>query len=344
MKRIFSFLLSLVLVLPTFAETDKQFRKLAGKIELSTELRALSNPSPDQFWSTLINSDWQLRKFDIDINKNKGAEKQAMDKLASMPRLYPEFNTFIARDRQAFADSLLYSLGLGSDDGKTALYVIDNPREMAYTALTPTGYAVCISSGLLDRKDLSSDMLNGIVVAQASHGELKHQLRYFYNEAKKERKNRIAIGMVLGLTAAATVAAAATLPSDTGNDYFYYYDDTDITVNINSNEDEAPRLPAFIYTSDQIYESDLVGFRFLEANGNGEEYIKALQILAPQIGNSSSVAEATPSISDRINFIRYISRNPGINNHQAEKDMEKVIEHEQKRLIKERAKERKNKH
>ena len=69
------------------------------------------------------------------------------------------------------------------------------------------------------------------------------------------------------------------------------------------------------YSHEQIYEADLIAYRFLENMGSGEDFINGLRILG---SNYDSLYEENrydrPSTSERIDFLKYVQSNPQIGN------------------------------
>lgn len=220
-----------------------------------------------------------------------------------MPKFYPEYNSHVRTDLQPWADSLLATAGLPCDSIATRLYVVDNPRAEAFAPLTEDGFAIVITTGLVYSRGCDDDMLKGIISAQAVHGAMRHQLQFFYDEAKRRRKGKVWSGIAIG----ALVAADLTLAM-TDSDYYYDFTYNDFsTTNINVETNGSTLTPAYIYSADQIYQADLWAYRMMERLGKGDSYIRALKLLSPQVAGAETDKESSPCISDRIKFINFVT-------------------------------------
>lgn len=122
-------------------------------------------------------------------------------------------------------------------------------------------------------------------------------------------------GFAIGLTVAAATALAVTDPEFFDNPYGDIYIRNQVTI-----EGGAPqRMAAAIYSPDQEYAADLVGYRFMQSQGKGDLYVDALRLLAPEFTTGSVPDTGDPNISERIDFIRYISDHPNILNKKSER-------------------------
>ena len=162
------------------------------------------------FWNAALGADRNLARLNRDIAKDKGLERKAIDACTKMPKFYPEYNSHVRIDLQPWADSLLATAGLPCDSIATRLYVVDNPRAEAFAPLIEDGFAIVITTGLVYSRGCDDDMLNGIISAQAVHGAMRHQLQFFYDEAKRRRKGKVWSGIAIGALVAADLTLAMT--------------------------------------------------------------------------------------------------------------------------------------
>lgn len=305
MKRIITLLLVLTaVVMSAEAEnSEKKFRKILNRYDVAPEAIAVPADSNPGFWETALGADRNLARLNRDIAKGKGLERKALAACTKMPKFYPEYNSFVRSDLQPWADSLMATVGLPCDSIATRLYVVDNPRAEAFAPLTEEGFAIVVTTGLVCNQGCDDDILKGIISAQASHGALRHQLQFFYDEAKRRRRDNIWGGIDIGALVAADVALAMT--DSYYDDYFTYNDFS--TTNINVNTDGETAAPVYIYSADQIYQADLWAYRMMERLGKGESYIRALKLLSPQVAGAETAKESSPGISDRIKFINFVA-------------------------------------
>lgn len=305
MKRIITMLLVITAILSAAADdSEKKFRKILSRYDVAPEAIAVPADSNTAFWDTAIGADGNLARLNREISKGKGLERKAIDACTKMPKFYPEYNSYVRSDLQPWADSLMSTIGLPCDSIATRLYVVDNPRAEAFAPLTEEGFAIVVTTGLVYNQRCDDDMLKGIISAQAVHGAMRHQLQFFYDEAKRRRKGNVWGGIAIGALVAADVALAMT-DSDYYDDYFTYNDFS--TTNINVNTNGAAPAPVYIYSADQIYQADLWAYRMMERLGKGDSYIRALKLLSPQVAGAETDKESSPCISDRIKFINFVA-------------------------------------
>lgn len=316
MRKLF-ILLALTATMGCWAQTnqEKKFRKIAEEVELPRAVRTMDAADAGNFWDLLVDNDLQLQQFDNNIAKDKGVAKAALEKYAAMPRFYPKYNSYVDTSLQPYADSLLATVGSPAERPVEGVYFIADYNPAAYTALTDSSYAVCITTGLLSKPGVNDELLRAIIARQIAHGALRHQLRYFYDQIKSQRKRRTIGALAIGLTVAATTAWAIKDPELFDDQYGDVYIHNQVTIN---NNDGPKRMPAAIYSPDQEYQADLVGYRFMQAEGKGELFVDALRLLAPEFTTGSVPEEGDPSITDQIGFINFIIANPNILNQKLE--------------------------
>lgn len=305
MKRIVTMLLVITAVASAAADDSvKKFRQILSRYDVAPEAIAVPTDNNTAFWNVALGADRNLARLNRDISKGKGLERKAIDACTKMPKFYPEYNSYVRTDLQPWADSLLATAGLPCDSIATRLYVVDNPRAEAFAPLTEDGFAIVVTTGLIYNQGCDDDLLKGIISAQAVHGAMRHQLQFFYDEAKRRRKSNVWGGIAIGALVAADIALTMTDSGDC-DDNFTYNDFS--TTNINVNTTGAAPAPVYIYSADQIYQADLWAYRMMERLGKGDSYIKALKLLSPQVAGAETDKESSPCISDRIKFINFVT-------------------------------------
>ena len=104
------------LVLSTFlaysANVEKQYKKLIENFDVADEAKSVTPVNTAAFWSAALDNNELCAKFIKDLQKNKGAEKEALNKTAQLPRFYPQYDETIVESMQGFCDTLLIDLGL----------------------------------------------------------------------------------------------------------------------------------------------------------------------------------------------------------------------------------------
>lgn len=342
MKRIFLFAVVVVIAASQgFAkDLEKEFRKIVEKYDVPTEVRDLKGNSAAPFWETLMKYDMSYRKLCMDMEKNKGAEKEAERCIELLPRFNAQYVDWVDSTAQNYCDSISRVLGLNEETPDFKLYFTNLSEPYSCSALGDDSFSVIVDRGLLDCKGFNEGMLMGIIAHEYSHGLLNHRLHNEYDMAKKKRRNRLTNSLIAGAVGVATIAVAATLDDGTrgiqGGSLYY----VDNSVNINAGQENAVREITpynYIFQKGQMLQADLIAFRLLEHLGyGGKEYINLLKLLE----NSQSQPDAYedyilesgvkgyPSLRYRIRFLEYVASHPELGNKMNEKIEKKLIEKE----------------
>lgn len=319
MKRNIILFLSLLISMSCMAGgNEKKYKKLINKYDVADEAKAVESFSPTLFWQTMLDNNELLMKFFNDMQKKRGAEKEALRKIAEIPRFYPQYEESIFEDMQGFCDTLLIDMGIADLKGiKCSLHVVYSQQPNAYTALTEGGFAMCLTSGLILRKGVDYNILMGYVAHEFVHGALLHHIRSLYAEAKERRKNELFGGIAAGLNAIAAgaeaynAAAYGTKPSG--------YDYGAAIAKIGNDISESTLKYSFKFSREQEIEADLIAYRFLENLGRGEDFINGLRILGTDYDFLYNDYSDHPTIANRIGFLTFVRDNPTLGNTKNEK-------------------------
>ena len=224
MKKYIIFFLLLFSSFASFAaNVEKQYKKIIENFDVADEAKAIDSISPTAFWYAVLDNNELLAKFVKVIQKNKGAEKEALQKTAQLPKFYPQYDESIVEDMQGFCDTLLINMGIRDLNLKCSLHLVYSDEPNAFTALTEDGFAMCLTTGLFTKRGVTYETLMGYVAHEFTHGALFHHIRGFYAEAKERRKNELLGGIAAGLNGLAAGmeaynAAAYGIPTS-GTDY-----------------------------------------------------------------------------------------------------------------------------
>lgn len=327
MKQHLIFLFTICFSLASFAaNVEKEYKKLISKLDVAEEARAVSPNSPLLFWQATLNNNEVFAKFVKDIQKNKGAEKEALQKTANLPRFYPQYDETIIESMQGFCDTLLMDMGIADLTLKCSLHIVYANEANAFTALTENGFAMCVTSGLLDKKGMNYYILMGYVAHEFAHGALMHHMRGFYAEAKERRKNELLGGIAAGLNGLAAGmeaynAAAYGIPTS-GTDYGA------VIANIGSDIKISTLKYGFKFSREQEYEADLIAYRFLENLGYGDSFIDGLRILGTEYDHMYDEYADHPTTSSRIDFLKYVQTHPELVNKENKKLKKKKTQYD----------------
>ena len=294
------------------ANVEKQYKKLIENYDIADEAKSVTPVNTAAFWGTALDNNELCNKFIKDLQKNKGAEKEALSKTTQLPRFYPQYDETIVDSMQGFCDTILMDMGIADLDIKCSLHMVHSDKANAFTALTEDGFAMCITTELASKKGITYEILMGYVAHEFTHGALLHHARGFYAQAKERRKNELLGGIAAGLNCLAAgmeaynAAAYDTPTSET---------DYGATISNIGNDIKISTLKySFKYSREQEFEADLFAYRFLEHIGKGEEYINGLRILGTAYDALYDEYNDHPTIASRIDFLKYVQLHPELGN------------------------------
>ncbi len=314
--------LPFIMILTAFAvlaaNPEKEYRKLIEKYDAVEEAKSVSN-QPADYWKSLITYDESYKKFSSDIQKNKGAEKEALQLAEAVPHFYPQYAENIVESKNSFCDSLLHEMGIDSVPFHFELYVVTHVPFHAYTALTDNGVAICISSWLLDRKGVDRSIIKGFVAREYAHGLLCHPLRALYDEAKRDRKSSIVAGVAAGLIVGAAAVASTSESFDYDRYCYHRYHGCNVSSDNTANLPPVELYPPQ-FSIEHEAEADLVAYRYMTSMGMGDDYLNGLKVLS-----SVYNGEEYQRVSSRIGFIQYVRDHPELGNTENAKLRKKRI-------------------
>lgn len=327
MRKVWITAIALGYALLSFAgDKAKDYYKLIKKCDVVKEARWIELGSPAEFWNISINGNRQLEKFNKDIQKGKGAEKEALEAELKLPHFYPEYNEYVDRTLQGYCDSIVADMGLDKLGVNFTFNIINSEHPNVFSAPTEDGFAVCLTDGLFRNEKVTDEIVKGYVAHEFAHGALRHQLRYLYREAKKKRKDRVWGAVLVGATVTAVGAMECLLEDDTPVVYTVpLVSDKDggskrdgnvesaankVLEDLNGNLKNNTLLYSFNFTPEQIYEADMMAFRFLQNIGAADAYVDGLKILGARYDSQFTTVPDHPTVSQRINFVKFVEENP----------------------------------
>lgn len=292
--------------------TEKKYRKLIEKYDVADEAKSVPQNSPQEFWRAMLSNDERLHSFAEDMKKGRGAEKEAFEKLERIPRFNPKRDNRVISELQGKCDTLLMKMGITGVGIGCSLHVIYDNEPNAFAALKNEGFAICLTTGLLELEGINYSALMGYVAHEFAHGALMHHIRSLYARAKERRKNKLLGGIAVGLNAAAAGleaynAGAYGIPKS-GVDYAGVIDNIERDVEISTLK------YSFKYDREQEFEADLIAFRFLENIGCADDFIYGLLLLGADYDFLYSEYSDHPTTSSRIDFLKYVRSHPEYGN------------------------------
>lgn len=314
---IFFLLLLVSCTIPSFAANkSKEYKKILENLDVADSAKAIIS-DPVNFWKIAIAEDVSLNTFLRDIKKGRGAEKEAIAKTAEIPRFKTTNNDDIVLSLQGFCDTLLIDMGITDLDVSCSLHVVYSPEINAYSTLSDSGFAMLITTALFFKEGITRNMLKGFVAHEFAHGVLLHQIRRFYAEAKKRRKNELLGGIAMGLNvvAAGFDGYNAGLTGSASNSAYY----TSIINQIAKDVKIETTKYRFKYSREQEYEADLFAYRFMKSIGCANDFSDGLKLLGTDYDNLYNDYKDHPTINSRIDLLSFAGKNPAIGNKNCKK-------------------------
>lgn len=321
MKRIIYLLLfSLIFSVYSYAGSDeKKYQKLSEKFDVPEEAKK-SNKIASDYWNILLDNNDKIYDFIKQINKMKGAEKEAIQKAVDYTFSGKEPNEI--KELQGFCDTLLIDMGITSLNCQIncSLHAVYDESVNAYTVLAPGGFSIYLTSGLLSKSEFNRDVIMAAVAHEVAHGLYFHHLQRYYAEAKKRRENQLMAG----------IAAAGGIFSSTYSEERAVTEEEKAKAKKQSAQvdQDIKNLAVFVKTetakyaimfgSEQEYEADIVAFRFMDWIGKGDSFIELLYMLDGDYDYYSDYNDH-PSKSSRIGLINYLKTHPEVKNKEIEK-------------------------
>ena len=338
MKRTFIILLVLFASLSflSFAvSNDKQYKKILEKHDVPPEANIIVTDNPSDYWMALLNRNDLIEKFLKDMQKMKGAEKEALQKYNDIPKFYAKYEPSICEEFQGFCDTLLMDMGISELGYKCSLHVVYSDEVNAFTALTDdAGFAMCITTGFITKKGCTYDFIMAAIAHEFAHGIFFHHLQSLYAEAKARRKNELIGGIAMGLEVVAA-GAGAYASGITGQEYDYENTRRSIDKIGQDIKIETKKF-SYAFSREQEYEADIVAYRFMKSIEKEDVYIELLKFLGSEYDFLYNEYSEHPTITSRIGLIEYMRAHPESYNKEIEKLRKQKEEDEKKKRNEER--------
>ena len=320
------FIISIVvLIMPYlgFAQSHKkEFIKLIQKYDIPEKARHLPPTATCQdFWEITLNENPELLNLTNDLKKNRGAEKEALQKVYNLKLIDYKLDVEIIETFAGFCDTLVQNMGLPTK--YFDLNVIYDPTPNAFTVQTQNGFAICLHSGLIERLRYDYQRIMAVTAHEFAHGILLHHIRHEYRVAKEKRKNQLLGGIAAGLTAV-SAGADAYASSVTGVNY----DSQKYSRQIDKIADDVKISTLkyrYNYGREQELEADLIALRFMQFIGYEDKYSEALQLITDSEDYFYSDEQSEhPSTMYRLEFLDFVRKNPEYTNTQKIKSIKVV--------------------
>ena len=314
---------------------EKEYRKILEKHDVPVAVRQyIGWENAASFWDALTYQNPRLRKLFEDINKKKGAEKEAMRNVNRLSICNAATDPDIIHSWDSIFRVIRDEMGLSEEQCSVHLYNDDTMN--AGTGLTVDHkFMIVVNGGMIDVIGSDYDLLLAVLAHEMGHGMLFHHLDSEYAVAKKKRKDKIIAGVAAGLGAVGAAAdvyfATKGVPSS-GADWGGQI------AELGNKLEKSEWLFRYKYSRGNEFEADLVGYRFMDQiAGRGDKYIELLELIGRNspIDMYSSEDSDHPSIPERIGLLEYASQHPEIVNEVDKKIISGIEKSERKKTTKE---------
>ncbi len=299
------------------AQTEAECFQYIKKLDVPSEVMALPNDNPANFWWYLPKYNTEYQKFETALKKGKNTAQSAVNEIKNDLMFRTDFQKGLTDENSVeVLDSVYKFFNLKVYNPQMKVYIVGDREVNAYS--TPDAI-ILLNSGLLNKMG-TFEKIYAVVGHELAHYALGHVLQNLYAVKKKEKRNQIIAGVASGIQAAGTAIGQA-MYSDSSPSGQKAREQAwqDVRNGLDKNLEWAT-IDAYgryhlKYSRIQEMEADIASYRFLQWIGEDPNYmIKMLEILGegePKIDQKNS---AHPSTSFRINVLKAIAKYDEVKN------------------------------
>lgn len=262
-----------------------------------------------QFWQLLQQTNKPYRKAVKSLG-SRGDRDIKLNLIQTLADSHTYFANVPTRNGlYTLCESLIDSSGIRSTNPLAALTITDEHDIAAFSY--PNGY-IFLTGALYDALNGDSMALQGLVAAELAHYSLQHA--YAHAKAEKQRRKRHRIFKIAG----AIAIAGASVVADQATDGMFPAE-LGISAATLVAISDTPQRYRMEYTPEQIIEADIIAYRYMNLDGNGDAYIHTLRRIGHDLDVTSGYGKGYLSVADRIAILEYIRDNPRVKNIRANK-------------------------
>lgn len=271
----------------------------------------LAQKDPYKFWEQIQKENVQLNTLLSSLNgKVPGTLKKAFSQLQKVkPNLELMLRDCSPFEVSEIEPSMDKSL-CGDNSFLKELRIFHADQANAFA--TPFGQ-IYLTDKIITDLHFNNDLLLGICAHEATHYICQHSLVSLWQEAKKEKKNKIAAAISVGLNSAAQAAGSFMMASSgvkVDDDYWDSYWSNVATINDNLlySFNKNTYYFQFKYGRTNEIEADIIAYRFCEAMGiGGYSYIMGLQLLGDNSYSMKAEKDSDhPTTEFRIGLLKHL--------------------------------------
>ena len=275
--------------------TEKQIIETLQRLDVADTV--MNAPSRAQFWKLLQMTDKSYRKTvrslrgggDRDIKRN------LMHTLAESEEYFAAVPVRSETYRQC--EHMVEASGIRHINPLATLTITD--EQDISTFGYPNGY-IFMTGALHDTVDGDSLAIQALLAAEEAHYALQHA--YAHAKAEKKRARRLRFWKIFG----ATALAGASIIADQATDGAFPAE-LGITTAVMIGISDTPHRHRLTYTPDQVIQADIIGYRYMQLDGNGHAYIDALRRVGHDLDATAGYGKDYPTVADRIAILEYIA-------------------------------------
>ncbi|MBD8993743.1 MAG: hypothetical protein EGR07_03280 [Prevotella sp.] len=311
MKKFFMLAMMLCNFVLAKAQTEAECFQYIKKLDVPSEVMALPNDNPANFWWYLPKYNTGYQKFETALKKGKSTAHSAVNEIKNELMFRTDFQKGLTDENSVeVLDSVYKFFNLKVYNPQMKVFIVGAREVNAYS--TPDAI-ILLNSGLLNKMG-TFEKIYAVVGHELAHYALGHVFQNLYAVKKKEKRNKIMVGVAYGIQAAGTAIGQA-MYSDNSPEGQKAREQAwqDVKDRLDKNLEWAT-VDAYgryhlKYSRNQEVEADIASYRFLQWIGEDPNYmIKMLEILGegePKIDQKDS---DHPSTSFRINVLKAIAQ------------------------------------
>lgn len=281
----------------SYSESD--YAKIIARYDVADTVMRADNA--EAFWELLQKTDRQFGKTAKSMSGkgDKDLKRTMVATLAACDTYFREVP--VDGSLYTFSETIIDRSGLRGI-APTAIMSVTREEDVAAFSY-PNGYFF-ITQPLYELLKGDSTAVLALISAEGAHYALQHA--YAHSKWEKSRRNKRRFWGIFGAAAATTAGIIIDQATD---GYTPALELATIAAVAMTNLDHSQRY-SMIYTPEQIFQADIVAYRFMEWAGyDGHKYIETLWRTGFHLDAANPQADA-PQVTERIALLDYLETHP----------------------------------
>ncbi len=297
---IISVLAFITAVFSIFADDEKRYRKIIAECDVADIVTWSTTPA--EFWTRLqmTNKNYHKASKSLSSNGDKDIKTDILTLLGECDYYFRNVPT--REDLYEVSEGLVEWSGL-RDVNPFTMLTFTRENDIAAFGY-PNGY-IFMTDAFYRAVDGDSTTMQAIFAAEAVHSVLQHV--YSHSQWEKSRRKKARFWRIFG----AVAVAATSIVIDQITDGYTPIIEIGTVVAASLATSDAGQRYMMLYTPLQVYEADIVAYRFMERFGQGgDSYINALRSIGYDLDAANPQGPDFPTVKDRINLLEYMAAHP----------------------------------